>query len=98
MDDVRLQRAQRAGEAPGGRQVHLAAWRKRQHLEVPFDTVAQLALRVGHHHDAVPARAEAARGQQHLVLAAAPAPRRVDLESDHRSRVAAHNRANFRNT
>ena len=35
-------------------------------------------------------RAQAVHGQQHLVLAAAPGPRRVDVEGEHRSRFTSH--------
>ncbi len=53
------------------------------------------------HDDPMAARAKAARGQQHLVLAAAPAARGVDLKREHYGllfRPASQSFANFRKT
>ena len=70
-------------QPPRRRQIHLGARRDRDQVETFRGAPAQLAVRVRDERRAVADRAQAVHGQQHLVLAAAPGPRGVDVEGKH---------------
>ena len=77
-----------ARQPPRGRQVHFAS-RGASGIELePFGgALAQLAVRVGDEHRPVAERPQPVHGQQHLVLAAAPGPRGVDVQREHQAEV-----------
>ena len=113
VDDVGPQPLEHPRQPPGGRQVHFGPRRERNQLE-PFGGPApQLAVGMRHERRALADRAQAVDGQQHLVLAAAPGARRVDVQREHigsgpdgvvpelgfwRGVCSSHSFANFRNT
>ena len=68
---------------PRGGQIHLGPRRDRNQVE-PFGRAPpQLAVRMRDQRRAMADRAQAVDGQQHLVLAAAPGSRRVDVKREH---------------
>ncbi len=66
-----------------GREVHLGPRRDRDQVEAFGRAAAQLAVGVRHERGALADRAQAVDGEQHLILAAPPGPRRVDVEGEH---------------
>ena len=83
VNDVGLEPLDDAREAPRRRQVHLGARRNRNQLESFAGAAPQLAVGVRDERGPMADRAQAVDGQQHLILAAAPRPRRVDVEGEH---------------
>ena len=86
MNDVRRQTLHHARELPGGGQIHLGPGRNRDEIEPLLRAPAELAVGMGDEGRAMSDLAQADDGQQHLVLAAAPRPRRVDVQREHRIR------------
>ena len=82
-------------EPPRRGEVHLGARRDRDEVQ-PFGGAApELAVGMRDQRGAMPDRSQAVHGQQHLVLSAAPGPRRVDVEGEHRSRMPRRSRIRF---
>ena len=76
--------AQHAGEGPGGRGPQVAAERDLAHLEAGLARPRrERAAAPAGEHDLVPAGRHRPRGQEHLVLSAAPAGRGVDVHHPH---------------
>ena len=72
-----------ARQPPRRRQIHLGPRRDRDQLEPFGGAPPQLAVRMRDQRRAMADRAQAVDGQQHLVLAAAPGPRGVDVKREH---------------
>ena len=81
--DVGPQPLDDARETPGGREIHFGARRDRDQLEPLGRAPPQLAVRMGDERGALADRPQPVDGQQDLVLAAAPRPRRVDVQREH---------------
>src|SRR6266487_6324649 len=72
-----------AREAPGGGEIHLRPWRHRHELEPFGRPTPQLAAGMRHERRPFADRAQTVHGQEHLVLAASPGPRGVDVKGKH---------------
>ena len=67
-------------ERPRGREIHLAARRDREELQTLLRSPPQFAGGMRDERRAMPGGAQPEDGQEHLVLAAPPAPRGVDVQ------------------
>ena len=88
VDDVRAYPVDEARQPPARLEIELVSRSERDELEPLRRAPAELAVGVGHEQRALAGRAQAHDGQQHLVLAAAPAGRRVDVDREHRDQTA----------
>ena len=79
VDDIRPQALDDARQPPRRRQVHLAARSDWDEVEAFFHAPAQLAVRMCDERRPLAERPKAVHGQEHLVLAAPPGARRVDV-------------------
>ena len=90
VDDVGGEPPDDSREPPGRGQIHLGARRDRNQIQAFGRAAAELAVRVRDQRGAMPDRSQTVHGQQHLVLAAAPRSRRVDVKGEHLRPAANH--------
>src|SRR5262249_22535939 len=70
-------------ELPGRGEIHFGPRDERNQIE-PFRGAApQLAVGMRDERGAMPERSQPVHGQQHLVLAAPPGPRGIDVQGEH---------------
>ena len=80
MNHVGAEPLEHSRQPPGGREVHFGAGGERHQVEPLGGSPQQFAVRVRHQGRAIADFTQAVDGQQHLILAAAPAARRVDVQ------------------
>ena len=89
VDDVGPELFDHPRQPPRCRQVDLVVRRERDEVGAFGHAPEQLTFRMRHQRRPLASRAEAHHGVHHLVRASAPAPRGVDVQREHRSRLKA---------
>ena len=80
MNHVGAEPLEHSRQPPGGGEVHLGTGCQRHEVESLGGPPQQFAVRVGHQGRTMADFTQAVDGQQHLILAAAPAARGVDVQ------------------
>ena len=88
VDDIGMDVAQHAHELPAGVHVEFASWREADEAQAFGGAPLQLAMFVRDEHRGIAGRLEAGDGQEHLVLAAAPGARGIDVKGPNHARAA----------
>ena len=84
VDDVRRQALDDARQLPRRRQIDLVSAARAGRDRALRPRAGELAVGMRHEHRPMAVVAQSEHRQQHLVLSAAPGPRRVDVEGEHR--------------